>query len=130
MKNPYVPQASPTFVFWKANNTHQQELRAALSKLGLTYTEYALLAVLVYDSQWRIWNQIRLAQAAGLDKMVVSQTAAALHGKQLIVRWPSATDKREMILSVSGKGRLAAQKAMKIIKAADKRLAAEFHLSQ
>ena len=80
---------SPGFLLWKLTSLWQQRLAQVLQALGLTQTQYAILASLRwFEQQGGPPTQAHLVEHARIEKLAVDQS---LH-----TRWPwrSATPRR------------------------------------
>ena len=83
------------------------------SLFGLRIPEWRLVAVLAEHSAM---TQAAIGQATRMDKVTVSRAAAALVGRGLAERRPSASDRRSHLLALSADGRaLYAQVAPKAL---------------
>jgi DNA-binding MarR family transcriptional regulator len=117
------PNQSPGFLLWRSANLHQRLQRLALRGLGLTPTEFSLLACFSYLSQrsGRPISQAEVGEHAGLDKMVVSDATRALEEKNLVVRNRSDHDARVMVVELSPAGRRVCNEALAVVEAVDAR---------
>ena len=66
------PSDSPGFLLWRISNTWQREQRAALQPLGLTHTQFVMLAVTTWFGSQEPLTQTRLSQLTGSDPMTTS----------------------------------------------------------
>ena len=115
------PSASPGFLLWRISNTWQREQRAALQPLGLTHTQFVMLAVTTWFGSQEPLTQARLSQLTGSDPMTTSQVVRTLLANGLFVRDIHPTDTRAKIISVSEAGRDIAHKAIVVVEEVDRR---------
>lgn len=115
------PSDSPGFLLWRISNTWQREQRAALQPLGLTHTQFVMLAVTTWFGSQEPLTQARLSQLTGSDPMTTSQVVRALLANGLFVRDVHPTDTRAKIISVSEAGRDIAQKAIVVVEEVDRK---------
>lgn len=114
------PLESPGFLLWRISNTWQRAQRAALQPLGLTHTQFVMLAVATWFSADEPLTQMRLAQLTGSDPMTTSQVVRSLLASGYLERNPHPTDTRAKVISVSQAGRELAAKALGIVEAVDR----------
>lgn len=114
------PFESPGFLLWRISNTWQREQRAALQPLGLTHTQFVLLAVATWFGSQEPLTQMRLSQLTGSDPMTTSQVVRALLASGYLERSPHPTDTRAKVISASKAGRELAQKAVVIVEEVDR----------
>jgi DNA-binding MarR family transcriptional regulator len=115
------PSDSPGFLLWRISNTWQREQRAALQPLGLTHTQFVMLAVTTWFGSQEPLTQARLSQLTGSDPMTTSQVVRTLLANGLFVRDIHPTDTRAKIISVSEAGRDIAHKAIVVVEEVDRR---------
>ncbi|MCI0995416.1 MarR family winged helix-turn-helix transcriptional regulator [Pseudomonas corrugata] len=115
------PSDSPGFLLWRISNTWQREQRAALQPLGLTHTQFVMLAVATWFASQEPLTQARLSQLTGSDPMTTSQVVRTLLKNGLFVRDVHPTDTRAKIISVSEAGRDIAHKAIVIVEEVDRK---------
>ncbi len=115
------PSDSPGFLLWRISNTWQREQRAALQPLGLTHTQFVMLAVTTWFGSNEPLTQARLSQLTGSDPMTTSQVVRTLLANGLFVRDVHPADTRARIISVSEAGRDIAQKAIIVVEEVDRK---------
>jgi DNA-binding MarR family transcriptional regulator len=108
-------------LLWRISNTWQREQRAALQPLGLTHTQFVMLAVTTWFGSQEPLTQARLSQLTGSDPMTTSQVVRTLLANGLFVRDIHPTDTRAKIISVSEAGRDIAHKAIVVVEEVDRR---------
>lgn len=115
------PSDSPGFLLWRISNTWQREQRAALQPLGLTHTQFVMLAVATWFGAEEPLTQARLAQLTGSDPMTTSQVVRALLANDLFERDAHPTDTRAKVISASASGRALAKKALLVVEQVDRK---------
>lgn len=111
---------SPGLLLWRVTNRWQAAQRAALKPLGLTHVQFVLLASLAYLDADGPVTQKRLADHAACDAMMTSQVLRALEEQGLVRREPHPTDRRARALVVTDAGRELADRAVRVVEAADR----------
>jgi MarR family transcriptional regulator, organic hydroperoxide resistance regulator len=124
------PFESPGFLLWRISNAWQREQRAALQPLGLTHTQFVLLAVTVWYGDQEALTQVRLAQITGSDPMTTSQVIRTLLASGLCERREHPTDTRAKVLSATAAGRILATKAVVVVEEVDRRFFAPLEKQQ
>ena len=81
------PEASPGFLMWRAALAWQRDIAAALEPVGLTHSQFVLLAC----TQWLEEHgdgasQVMVATQAGMDVKTASQVLRRLEGAGLVSR--------------------------------------------
>ena len=115
------PSESPGFLLWRISNTWQREQRAALQPLGLTHTQFVMLAVAAWFGSEEPLTQMRLSQLTGSDPMTTSQVVRALLANGLFERNAHPTDTRAKVISASAAGRKLAERAIAVVEEVDRR---------
>lgn len=112
--------ASPGFLLWKLTALWQRRLGDVLGGLGITQTQYAIIASLRwFEERHEPPTQAHLVEHAKLDKMTLSKAIRRLEDDGLLVREPSTEDSRAFSVRFTAKGRKLVQKAVVAIEAAD-----------
>jgi DNA-binding MarR family transcriptional regulator len=111
--------ASPGFLLWKVANLHQKLQRRALEELGLTPTQFSVLACYGDLTRTGQVTQADVCVHAALDKMIVSDATRSLVSNELLTKTPSTTDRRASLLTLTRKGRTTCNRALKIIEKLD-----------
>ena len=114
------------FLVWHLSLRWQVELSRALAPLGITHTDYALLASLHgLAAAGTRPSQRELADASGLEPMYVSKLARALERSGLVSRAPHPGNARAVELSLTPRGAEVVAAARPVVLALDdRRLAA------
>lgn len=113
------PAESPGFLLWKVSNAWQRRQRAALQPLGLTHSQFVLLATATWFGASETLTQARLAELAGVDVMTTSQVVRALEAAALMERREHPEDPRAKSIRVTARGREQAQKAIVVVEKTD-----------
>lgn len=114
------PDDSPGYLLWRVSNSWQREQRNALQPLGLTHTQFVVLAVASWFEEKEPLTQIRLSQLTGSDTMTVSQVVRNLEKAGHLARIAHPTDTRSRVISVTKTGRELAEQAVQVVEATDK----------
>jgi DNA-binding MarR family transcriptional regulator len=114
------PEESPGFVLWQVATLWQQQMRRALAPLGLTHAQFVLLASAAWLSrQGEPVSQARIAEHARTDAVMTSEVLRTLVSKKLVRRLPHPADKRAWQIEPTAQGARLAQRAMRLVEAAD-----------
>jgi DNA-binding MarR family transcriptional regulator len=113
------PGESPGFLLWKVSNAWQRRQRAALQPLGLTHSQFVLLAAATWFGHTETLTQARLAELTGVDVMTTSQVLRALEAAKFVERDTHPDDPRAKTLVVTARGREIARKAIVVVEATD-----------
>jgi MarR family transcriptional regulator for hemolysin len=112
--------ASPGFLLWKLTTLWQRRLGEVLGALGITQTQYAILASLRWFEERREPpTQAHLVEHAKIDKMTLSKAIRKLEDDGLLVRDPAPEDSRAVNVRFTAKGRKLVQQAVVAIEGAD-----------
>jgi DNA-binding MarR family transcriptional regulator len=85
--------ASTGLLFWKVTVLWQRRLGLVLDRLGITQTQYAILASLRwFGLRGEPTTQAHLVEHTRLDKMTLSRAIRQLETAGLLARAPSAAD--------------------------------------
>ena len=114
------PGESPGFLLWKVSNAWQRRQRAALQPLGLTHSQFVLLAVATWFGSSEVLTQARLAELAGVDPMTTSQVVRALEVARLLEREDHPGDPRAKAVVATRAGRDKARAAVRVVEATDR----------
>jgi MarR family transcriptional regulator, organic hydroperoxide resistance regulator len=113
------PAESPGFLLWKISNAWQRAQRLALQPLGLTHSQFVVLATVTWFGASETLTQARVAQLAGIDPMTTSQVLRALQTAGLIERDEHPTDPRAKQIVATRAGRDLARKAVVVVEETD-----------
>jgi len=110
----------PGFLLWHATLRWQRAAAAALEPLGLTHTQFRLLASVMWlEEHSGPPSQRELADHTGIDVMMTSQVARALEASGLLSRRPDATDSRVRRLRCTPRGREVSIAAIESVEEVD-----------
>ncbi|MCH7343754.1 MarR family transcriptional regulator [Pelomonas sp. CA6] len=115
------PNDSPGFLLWRVSNAWQREQRAALQPLGLTHTQFVMLAVSTWFGDPQPLTQAALAQLAGSDPMTTSQVVRTLVAQGWVTRESHPEDTRAKLIRATPHGRALAARAVQVVEAVDQR---------
>lgn len=121
MKPPFsveTARKSSGYLFWRVSALWQRGIRNLLEPLGLTHTQYVLLASL----RWLEGSsQAELSKHTGCDSMTVSSVVRTLADRGLVDRQEDGRDRRAKILQITAVGGSLVDKAVPMIEAFDRR---------
>jgi len=118
-------EESPGFLLWKAANLLQRSHARCLSGVGLTPSQASLMMCLVHMAAQGVVTPTRIAARSGMDKMLVSDLIAVLERKGLLRKSPNPADRRSIVVVASDAGVRAANEAVALIEADDRRFFAQ-----
>lgn len=111
---------SAGFLLWKITILWQRRLGEVLAQLGITQTQYAILASLKwFEERKEPTTQTHLVDHAKIDKMTVSKAVRRLEVNGWIARAESPLDNRATNVRFTARGRKLVQKAIVAIEEAD-----------
>jgi len=113
------PAASPGFLLWKVSNAWQRRQRAALQPLGLTHSQFVILAASTWFGASETLTQSRIAELTGIDVMTTSQVLRALESAKLLERREHPGDPRAKSIAVTSRGRELARQAIVVVEDTD-----------
>jgi DNA-binding MarR family transcriptional regulator len=114
------PDDSPGFVLWQVASVWQQQIKRTLAPLGLTHAQFVLLASAAWLAQEGApVSQARIAEHARTDAVMTSEVLRTLAKKKLVRRLPHPADKRAWQIEPTAEGARLAQKAIRLVEAAD-----------
>ena len=121
MKPPFsveTARQSSGYLFWRVSALWQRGIRNLLEPLGLTHTQYVLLASL----RWLEGSsQSELSKHTGCDSMTVSSVVRTLAARGLVDRREDGRDRRAKILQITAVGTSLVDRAVPMIEAFDRR---------
>ena len=116
------PLLSPGFWLHHAALTWRADLDARLRPLGLTHTQFMLLASLGWlEHLGGSPTQQEVAEYAGADRMMTSRVVRTLMQAGLIDREAHETDGRAVRLSLTPAGRELGARAIRVAQQVDRR---------
>jgi DNA-binding MarR family transcriptional regulator len=114
------PNDSPGYLLGQLTMLWQRKQKKVLDPLGLTQTQFALLAALGWLLKKNdAVTQIDIAKQSNADRMMVSKVLRTLEEKGLITRQEHETDTRAKTIGLTANGKVALQKAIVEIENAD-----------
>ncbi|WP_157437131.1 MarR family winged helix-turn-helix transcriptional regulator [Actinoplanes subtropicus] len=127
MAEPRGPLMSPGFWLHHAALEWRQRLDRALRPLGLTPTQFNLLASIGWLDRTRpsAPTQQQVADHAGADRMMASKVLRTLQERGLVTRESDSGDARSLRLRLTGEGRSITSQAVRIAVAVDDELFAD-----
>lgn len=123
MAEPRGPLGSTGFWLHHAALRWRRELDVGLAPLGLTPTQFHLLA----STSWLCGEggtaiQQAVADHAGCDRMMTSRVLATLEARGLVTRTPDPDNRRTKALAVTAEGRDVVLRAVRIVARIDDEL--------
>ena len=121
MPEPRGPLMSPGFWLHHAALEWRQRLDRALRPLGLTPTQFNLLASIGWLDRTRPSppTQQQVADHAGADRMMASKVLRGLEERALVTRESDAGDARSLRLRLTDEGRRITSRAIRLAVAVD-----------
>lgn len=114
------PNDSPGYLLGQLTMLWQRKQKMVLDPLGLTSTQFVLLASLGWLSKKNnAVTQIDIARQANFDRMMVSKVLRTLEEKKFVTRQEHETDTRAKIIRLTKNGERILQKAIIEIENAD-----------
>lgn len=115
------PRRSPGFLLWRVTLQWQRAVRAALEPVGLTHTQFVVLAAVWWLEQEAAEppSQRRVAELVGIDPMTASQVLRALEGRGHLSRVDGRADARQKLIALSREGVRVAEQAVTLVEEAD-----------
>jgi DNA-binding MarR family transcriptional regulator len=110
---------SPGFLLWKAANQLQRLHKQCLRDLGVTSTQFSLMACLMYLCQLGPVTAALIVEHSGMDKMSVSDLICSLERKKLLRRRRHPADGRSWLLESTPAGERVTNAAIGRIEALD-----------
>ncbi len=114
------PEESPGYLLGQITMLWQRKQKRVLDPLGLTQTQFVLLAALAWLSRDSDHvTQIDIANQSNADRMMVSKVLRTLEEKAFIIRHEHPTDTRAKTIKMTSKGGAVLQKAIISVETAD-----------
>lgn len=115
------PHDSPGYLLWQVTMLWQRQIKAGLDELGITHTQFVLMAALKWlsDQQPEV-VQIDIANHANVDRMMTSKVLKALAKKGLISTQSSSTDSRAKVVKLTAEGEATIKQAVATVEGIDR----------
>jgi len=114
------PEENSGYLLWQVTMQWQLRMNRALGKIGVTLTQFSLMAGLYWLSKKKkTVTQQQLADYANTDKMMTSKILTLLEKKQIIKRINDPNDSRSKQLAITKKGIRTLREAYQIVKQVD-----------
>lgn len=111
---------SPGFLLWQVTNLWQREIKKALEPLGLTHSQFVLMASIHWLTLHKQEvTQILLSASTKIDPMTTSTVLRTLQTKGLVERREHLTDTRAKTVALTGSGIKITRQAVKKVEAFD-----------
>jgi DNA-binding MarR family transcriptional regulator len=116
-----APEQSPGFLLWQVSVSWGRRLRAALEPIGLTHTQFVILAGATWlTREGEPVTQVMIATHARLDLTMTSQVIRSLEARELLSRTGHPSDARAKCIAPTAAGAKLAKRAIQIIEAEDR----------
>ena len=110
-----APNENLGYLVWQVTMLWQRKMNCDLSKVGLTYTQFVIMASLGWLlKKSKNVTQKELADFSNTDRMMVSKVLKTLQNKDLVDRKEHETDTRAKCVFLTDKGKMTLQKAFTI----------------
>ena len=114
------PEENTGYLLWQVSMRWQLRMNQQLSTVGLTLTQFSLLAGLHWLTQQNeTVNQQRLADYAHTDKMMTSKVLITLERKKLVERRSHQEDSRAKQLLLTDEGYSLLSRANQLVEKVD-----------
>lgn len=114
------PDDSPGYLLGQLTQLWQRKQKKVLDPLGLTQTQFVLLAALGWLAKKnKSVTQADIANQSNADRMMVSKVLRTLEEKGFITRQEHKTDTRAKTIRLTGKGEVVLQQAIIEVENAD-----------
>ncbi len=109
------PNNNIGYLLWQTTMLWQRQMNSVLSEVGLTHTQFVILASLVWLlKKSNNVTQKDIAEFSKTDRMMVSKILRTLQKNGLIDRKEHETDTRAKCVYLTNKGKITIQEAFKI----------------
>ena len=114
------PEENSGYLLWQVSMRWQLRMNQQLGPVGLTLTQFSLLAGLYWLTQQNeVVTQQRLADYANTDKMMTSKVLQTLERKELLQRLEDPTDGRAKQLRLMPAGEALLRRANALVEQVD-----------
>jgi DNA-binding MarR family transcriptional regulator len=112
------PASTFGYRLWHVHHAWQRRLEAALGKVDLTHMQFVVLAwTMRLITAGSVPSQTGIADAAGVDRMMVSKILRLLEGKGYVQRCCHPDDPRANRVDLTRSGHAALARALPILRA-------------
>jgi MarR family transcriptional regulator, transcriptional regulator for hemolysin len=113
---------SSGFLLWKITMLWQQKLFKVLGEFGITQTQYAILASLLwFEERHEPATQAHLVEHTKIDKMTVSKSIRRLEVAGFVLRTRSAADARALDVEFTAFGKEQIRTAIVAVESEDEK---------
>jgi DNA-binding MarR family transcriptional regulator len=117
---PDGPRESPGFLLWRLTLSWQRAVSAVLEPLGLTHTQFVLLACTYWlDTHGEATSQVAISDASNVDPKTTSAVLRKLETMGLVTRRSAQEDSRVKIVVPTAVGADLARQALQVVETAD-----------
>lgn len=117
---PGGPAGSPGYQLWRLTRSWERAVSEALAPLGVTHTQFVLLACTWWlHGHGEPTGQVDIAAASGVDTKTASAVLRRLETDGLLTREPSATDSRVRVVVPTPAGVVLVERAVVVVEGAD-----------
>lgn len=114
------PEQSSGYLLWQLTMLWQRKMKKELDKVGLTHTQFVVLAVLAWLSESKeAVTQVDISSHAKTDRMMTSKVLRTLQSKGLIDRTEHLTDTRAKSVVITSLGEVVIREAAQIVDEVD-----------
>lgn len=113
------PEENSGYLLWQVTMQWQLKMNRALGKIGLTLTQFSLMAGIYWLGKKQTVTQQQLADYANTDKMMTSKVLITLEKKHIIERVKDPDDSRAKQLKITDKGTQTLREAYHIVQQVD-----------
>lgn len=111
---------SSGFLLWQVTNLWQREIRKTLEPLGLTHSQFVLMASIHWLTLHKQEvTQVLLSNSTKIDPMTTSTVLRTLQAKGFLDRQEHLTDTRAKTITLTGSGVKIIKQAVKKVEAFD-----------
>ncbi len=111
---------SSGFLLWQVTNLWQREIRKTLEPLGLTHSQFVLMASIHWLTLHKQEvTQVLLSNSTKIDPMTTSTVLRTLQAKGFLDRQQHLTDTRAKTITLTGSGVKIIKQAVKKVEAFD-----------
>ena len=109
-------EESSGFLLWQVTSVWQREIRKALDPLGISHSQFVLLASIHWLTlQKEDVTQVLLSNHTKIDAMTTSTVLRTLQSKGFVTRTEHSTDTRAKVVSLTEEGKKVMKKAVAIV---------------